>query len=97
MVKIRLARVGRRNSPFYRLVVADNRKARDGRFIEILGIYQPLAAETRLKIDEARALNWLDKGAVPSDTVRSLLRREGILKKFHDSRQKPQKQTAPEA
>lgn len=85
-VKIRLARVGRKKSPFFRVVVADERRARDGKFIEILGQYQPLGAIATIKVDEERALDWLGKGAVPSDTVRSIFRKEGILKKFHDSK-----------
>lgn len=88
-VKIRLARHGRKKAPSYRMVVADSRFPRDGRFIEILGYYQPLNknAEDQVKIDEERALAWLDKGAQPSDTCRSLLRKQGVMKKFHEARQ----------
>ena len=87
-VKLRLTRRGRRNSPYYRLVAADIRKARDGRFIETLGFYHPLrkTAEDQVKIDEDKALKWLHRGAVPSDTVRSLLRRKGIMKRFHEAK-----------
>lgn len=89
-VVIRLSRVGRKKSPFYRLVVADSRKKRDGRFIEIVGQYQPLG-EGGLEIKEDRALHWLDIGAKPSDTVRSLMRKKGIMKKWHDKREEKKK------
>lgn len=92
-VKIRLTRVGRSKSPAYRVVVADSHMKRDGRFIEILGHYQPLSAETKVEIDNDRALYWLKVGAQPSDTVRSIMRKAGILKQFHEAR-KPQPKTA---
>lgn len=92
-VKIRLTRVGRSKSPAYRVVVADSHSKRDGRFIEILGYYQPVSAETKVQIDSERALHWLKVGAQPSDTVRSLMRKAGILKQFHEAR-KPQPKTA---
>jgi small subunit ribosomal protein S16 len=85
-VAIRLTRVGRKKSPHYRLVVADNRFPRDGRFIEIIGYYQPLTAEIKLEVEEDRALYWLGVGAQPSNTVRSLLQRKGIMKKWHEAR-----------
>jgi small subunit ribosomal protein S16 len=88
-VRIRLARVGRRKSPAYRVVVADSHKARDGRFIEILGFYQPVGEETKVQVDQEKALKWLKVGAQPSDTVRSIFRKAGILKAFHEAR-KPQ-------
>ncbi len=83
---IRLTRVGRRKSPYYRLVVAEASMPRDGRFVEIIGHYQPLRAETKLEILEERALHWLNVGATPSDTVRSLMRKKGIMKKWHEGR-----------
>ena len=86
MVRIRLARVGRKKSPAYRVVVADSHKARDGRFIEILGYYQPVPTETKVQLNDERAVYWMSHGAVPSDTVKSLFRKAGILKKFHESR-----------
>lgn len=92
-VKIRLARFGRKKAPFYRVVVADSRSPRDGRFIEVLGLYQPLKADTKVEIDEERALRWLGEGAVPSDTVRSLFRKKGILKRFHEMRVAKRKET----
>src|SRR3712207_4239570 len=85
-VKIRLARVGRRKGPAYRVVVADARKPRDGRFIEILGFYQPLPTETQIQIDQDKAVKWLQNGAQPTETVRSILRKAGVLKKFHEAR-----------
>lgn len=96
MVKIRLARIGRRKSPFYRVVVADSRKQRDGRFIEILGFYQPLAEETKIQVDQEKAVKWLKAGAQPSDTVKSVLRKAGVLKAFHEAR-KPAPKTAASA
>ena len=85
-LSIRLTRVGRRKSPFYRLVVAESSSPRDGRFVEIIGHYQPLRAETKLEIKEDRALHWLNIGAQPSDTVRSLMRKKGIMKTWHEGR-----------
>ena len=87
-VKLRLTRRGRRNRPYYRVIVADSRSPRDGRFIEMVGYYHPLAAEgqTDVKIDEEKVLKWLHRGAIPSDTVRSLLRRQGTMKKFHEAK-----------
>lgn len=86
VVKIRLTKVGRKKAPFYRVVVADSRKARDGRFIEILGVYHPIRKEPNFNVDETRALHWLRVGAQPSDTVRSIFRKLGILKKFHEEK-----------
>ena len=93
-VRIRLARVGRSKSPAYRVVVADQRKARDGRFIEIIGHYQPLRAETKIEVNGERALKWLKQGAIPSETVRSILRKSGILKQFHEMRKPAPKPTS---
>ena len=86
MVKIRLRRVGRKNAPFYRILVADSQSPRDGKFIEIIGQYAPRKSEGSLNVDEARANYWLDQGAQPTDTVRSLLRRAGVLKRRHEQR-----------
>lgn len=86
MVKIRLRRMGRKKTPFYRIVVADVRSPRDGRFIESIGHYNPRQSEGGLKIDTARADYWLDVGAQPTDTVRSLLRKAGVLKARHERR-----------
>src|SRR4029078_9036163 len=86
MVKIRLRRVGRKNAPFYRILVADSKGPRDGKFIEIIGQYAPRQSEKSLQVDEARANHWLDLGAQPTDTARSLLRRAGVLKRRHEQR-----------
>ena len=85
-VKIRLRRVGRKNAPMYRIVIADSKSPRDGRFIEIIGQYAPRSAQGGLNVDTARATYWLDVGAQPSDTVRSLLRKAGVLKARHEAR-----------
>ena len=85
-VKIRLKRMGAKKKPFYRVVVADSRSPRDGRFIEEIGYYNPLTEPAEIKINEERALKWLADGAQPSDTVRSLFRKQGILKKVHESK-----------
>jgi len=89
-VKIRMTRVGRKKASYFRVVVSDSRIQRDGRFLEILGFYHPLAAkdENKVKVDEEKALQWLQRGARPSETVRSLFSRLGIMKKFHESRKK---------
>ena len=79
MVKIRLRRMGAKKKPFYRLVVADARSPRDGRFIEQLGIYDPLTSPATIRIDGPKVQEWLAKGAQPSDAARSLLQREGII------------------
>jgi small subunit ribosomal protein S16 len=85
MVRIRLRRTGRKKTPTFRIVVADSQSPRDGRFLEILGQYVPRQGDTALNLDLARANFWLDKGAQPSDTVRSLLRRAGVLKTRHEA------------
>lgn len=85
-VKIRLKRMGSKRNPFYRMVVADSRSPRDGRFIEEIGHYNPVAEPVEVKINEESVLKWLNNGAQPSDTVRNILSREGIMKKFHDSK-----------
>jgi len=78
-VKIRLRRMGAKKRPFYRLVVADSRVARDGRFIETLGYYNPCVQPSDIKIDGDRARYWLGVGAQPSDTVAGLLKSQGIM------------------
>jgi len=85
-VHLRLTRMGRHKRPFYRVVAVDSRSRRDGKYIEIVGTYDPLQdpAVTNLKPD--RVLDWLQKGAQPSVTVRTLLRRSGILKTFEESK-----------
>jgi small subunit ribosomal protein S16 len=92
MVRIRLRRVGRKNAPVFRIVVADSESPRDGRFVEVIGQYAPRevapdgSGKGRLVVVADRAHYWLDVGAQPSDTVRSLLRRAGVLKVRHESR-----------
>ncbi len=88
-VKIRLKRMGSKRNPFYRVVVADARAPRDGRIIEQIGTYNPVANPVEVNLDEEKALKWMADGAKPSDTVRNLFSNEGIMKKFHD--QKTQK------
>jgi small subunit ribosomal protein S16 len=83
-VKIRLKRMGAKKKPFYRLVAADSRSPRDGKFIETLGTYNPLDASTDLK--EEAIMKWLNNGAIPTDTARDLLSKAGIMKKFADSK-----------
>ncbi len=81
-VKIRLSRQGRKKAPFYRLVVADSRAPRDGKFIELIGTYNPMTEPASVQINEERALYWLEVGALPSDTARGLLQKQGIWDKF---------------
>jgi len=95
MVKIRLRRMGRRNRPFYRVVVADSRSPRDGKFIDIIGHYNPLTDPATVSIDGKKALKWLSYGAQPTDTVRSLLGKLGIMDKVKPT--SGQKLTAKEA
>jgi small subunit ribosomal protein S16 len=85
-VKIRLRRMGTKKTPFYRLVVADSRAARDGRFVESLGTYDPRKQPVGVKIDEEKALRWLRLGAQPTDTVRALLSKAGVMKRFAEGR-----------
>lgn len=85
-VKIRLRRTGRKKQPLFRIVIADSRSPRDGKFIEVIGQYAPRQGENALNLDADRANHWLDNGAQPTDTVRSLLRRAGLLKARHEQR-----------
>ena len=86
--KIRLKRMGAKKNPFYRIVVADSRFPRDGRFIEEIGYYDPGTQPATVKIDEDKALRWMSTGASPSDTVRSLFKQAGIMAKFAEARGK---------
>ncbi len=83
-VKLRLKRMGTKGKPFYRIVAADARSPRDGRFIENVGIYNPLTDPAEIKVDEKIALKWLNEGAKPTETVRSILSKQGVMKKFHE-------------
>ena len=85
-VKLRLKRMGAKQKPFYRIVAADSRSPRDGRFIETVGTYNPIKNPEEINVNEEKALYWLNKGAQPTDTVRSLLSKTGITKKFADSK-----------
>ncbi len=78
-VKIRLRRMGAKKAPFYRVVVADSRYPRDGRFIEELGYYDPTKDPVVFKVDGEKAKSWISKGAQPTDTVKSLMKKNGIL------------------
>ena len=81
-VKIRLQRVGTTKKPFYRVVAMDSRKKRDGDVIEYIGRYQPIISDKQFIVDEEKVLKWLNNGAQPSDTIKSLLKREGIWQKY---------------
>lgn len=90
-VKIRLTRIGRHEDPFYRIVVADSHFARDKRYIELIGRYDPSVGKKSLVIDEEKALYWLNNGATPSDTVKSLLSSKGIIEKYNNSKKSAEK------
>ena len=92
-VKLRLKRMGAKQKPFYRIVAADSRTKRDGKFLENVGTYNPIKTPAEIKVDEEKVLNWLNKGAIPTDTVRSILSKQGIMKKFAESKVK----SAPKA
>jgi small subunit ribosomal protein S16 len=87
-VRLRLSRIGRKKYPAYRIVAADQRSPRDGRFIETVGRYQPANPDKtqQIVVDHEKALQWLKNGADPSETVRALLRRSGVLKAYHEFR-----------
>ena len=87
-VKLRLKRMGAKQRPFYRIVAADSRYPRDGRFIETIGTYNPITKPAEVKIDKELAMKWLNNGAQPTDTVKSLLKSEGIIKEFSASKVK---------
>ena len=86
MVKLRLKRMGKKGAPFYRIVAADSRSPRDGRFIEQIGIYNPTKAEEKVTLGKELAKKWLSNGAQPTDTVRSILSHEGVLKEMHEAK-----------
>lgn len=85
-VKIRLKRMGSKKRPFYRIVVADSRSPRDGRFIESVGTYNPLTEPETVTLKEDQIMGWLNNGAQPSATVKNILSRQGIMKKFHEAK-----------
>ena len=86
-VKIRLTRMGAKKKPTYRIVATDSRRPRDGQYLELVGTYSPLG-ECKVDIKEEVALKWLNEGAIPTDTVRNLLSKAGIMKKYADSKKK---------
>ena len=86
MVKLRLKRMGKKGAPFYRIVAADSRSPRDGRFIEQIGTYNPTKAEEKVTLYKELAKKWLSNGAQPTDTVRSILSHEGVLKEMHEAK-----------
>lgn len=85
-VKLRLKRMGAKQKPFYRIVAADSRSPRDGRFIEIVGTYNPVKKPAEVTVNEELALKWLNNGAQPTETVRSILSKEGIMTKYAESK-----------
>ena len=99
-VKLRLLRMGAKKKPFYRIVAADSRTKRDGKYIELVGTYNPLVNPAELKINEEVALKWLSLGAKPTDTVKSLFTKVGINEKHHlathQKQEKPAKETKTE-
>ena len=90
-VKIRLTRIGRHEDPFYRIVAADSHFARDGRIIEQIGTYGPSKGIDAAQINEELAIKWLNNGAIPSDSVRTMLARKGIMTRFAESKKKASK------
>ena len=87
-VKLRLLRMGAKKKPFYRIVAADSRTKRDGKYIELIGTYNPVKQPAETKINEEVALKWLGEGAIPTDTVKSLFKTQGINEKFHNLKNK---------
>jgi small subunit ribosomal protein S16 len=85
-VKIRLKRIGAKKRPFYRVVVANSTEARDGRFIDTIGTYDPCVNPPAVKLDEEKALRWLGHGAQPTDITRALLRKQGILDRLAEAK-----------
>jgi small subunit ribosomal protein S16 len=82
-VRLRLRKTGRKNQPAYKVVAADSRSPRDGRFLETVGTYNPLRSPSEIKFNEEKAFKWLKRGALPTDTVRSLLRKSGLWYKWY--------------
>ena len=85
-VKLRLKRMGSKAKPFYRIVAADSRSPRDGRFFEVVGTYNPVKGQEVVTVNEEKAMYWLSNGAIPTDTVRSILSKQGIMKKYAESK-----------
>ena len=85
-VKLRLKRMGSKQKPFYRIIAADSRSPRDGKFIELVGTYNPIKGKEVVTINEEVALKWLNNGAIPTETVRNILSHEGIMQKYAASK-----------
>jgi small subunit ribosomal protein S16 len=85
-VKLRLKRMGSKQKPFYRVIAADSRSPRDGRFIETVGTYDPCKKDNNVNIDEEKAMKWLNNGAQPTDTVKSLLSQAGVWAKYKNTK-----------
>lgn len=96
-VKIRLKRMGAKKQPFYRIVVADARAARDGRYVDQVGYYNPLREPPEVKVDAERAIEWLSKGAQPSESVRKLFERSGVWEMWQQRRQAHKAVPRPDA
>lgn len=85
-VKLRLKRMGSKARPFYRIVAADSRSPRDGRFIEVVGTYAPIYKENNITVDEEKTMKWLNNGAIPTDTVKNIFQKSGIWSKFKETK-----------
>lgn len=85
-VKIRLTRMGSKKRPSYRIVATDSRSPRDGKYLELIGFYNPIVEPAQIKVNEEVALKWLRNGAILTDTARDLLSKAGVMKKFHEER-----------
>ncbi len=85
-VKIRMTRMGAKKKPFYRIVASDSKRARDGKYIELIGTYDPTTNPTSIKVNEELAMKWLENGAIPSDTVRNIFTKLGLMEKFSKSK-----------
>ncbi|MCD6102988.1 MAG: 30S ribosomal protein S16 [Thermotogaceae bacterium] len=96
MVRIRLTRMGKRHRPFYRIIVIDGRKRRDGAYIDSLGYYNPLKEPADVNIDFDKAVDWIMKGAQPSETVSRLFRKAGVLARVHQLKYGKDKEETPE-
>ena len=90
-VKIRLTRMGAKKRPSYRIVATDSRRPRDGQYLELIGTYNPITEPAEVKINKEVAMKWLNNGAIPSDTVRNLFSKAGIMKEFAESKTKKDK------
>ncbi len=96
MVRIRLTRMGRRNRPFYRVVVMDSKKRRDGAYVDSLGFYDPIKEPAIMNINVEKAVEWILKGAQPTDTVRSIFTKFGVMKMVHEAKLEARKKAKEE-